>query len=96
MTIFRFSSNNTIYKQEQYEQEHEQYQEYDQHGDPIHRDDQEHGMKWQFFWVRLWYRIPTVNWKFQEKHFWNPNREFCHIKVIVFDLDYLLVVAIGT
>ena len=45
MTIFRFSSNNTIYKQEQYEQEHEQYQEYDQHGDPIHRDDQEHGMK---------------------------------------------------
>ena len=38
-----------VYKQEQYEQEHEQYQEYDQHGNPIHRDDQEHGMKWHFF-----------------------------------------------
>ena len=37
-----------VYKQEQYEQEHEQYQEYDQHGNPIHRDDQEHGMKWHF------------------------------------------------
>ena len=33
-----------VYKQEQYEQEHDQYQEYDQHGNPIHRDDQEHGM----------------------------------------------------
>ena len=34
-----------VYKQEQYEQEHEQYQEYDQHGNPIHRDDQEIGIK---------------------------------------------------
>ena len=33
-----------VYKQEQYEQEHDQYQEYDQHGNPIHRDDQENGM----------------------------------------------------
>ena len=33
-----------VYKQEQYEQEHEQYQEYDQHGNPIHRDDQERGL----------------------------------------------------
>ena len=34
-----------VYKQEQYEQEHEQYQEYDQHGNPIHRDDQEIGIQ---------------------------------------------------
>ena len=28
------------------------------------------------------------NWKFREKHFWNPNPEnFCYIQVIVFDLD---------
>ena len=37
-----------VYKQEQYEQEHEQYQEYDQHGNPIHRDDQEIGIKYIF------------------------------------------------
>ena len=34
------------------------------------------------------------NWKFREKHFWNPN--FCYIQVIVFDLSYLPVAVVGT
>ena len=42
-----------VYKQEQYEQEHEQYQEYDQHGNPIHRDDQENGMNCNVFRLRF-------------------------------------------
>ena len=42
-----------VYKQEQYEQEHEQYQEYDQHGNPIHRDDQENGMNCNVFRLTL-------------------------------------------
>ena len=41
------------------------------------------------------------NLKFREKHFWNPIRiiripNFCYIQVIVFDLSYLPVAAVGT
>ena len=41
-------------------------------------------------------RFPTIELKFQEKHFEIRISSFCYIQVIVFDLSYLPVAAIGT
>ena len=43
--------------------------------------------------IEVGVRIPTVKLKIPEK---NRIQKFCYIQVIVFDLSYLLVAAVGT